>query len=117
MKREKVLFIFVLTGWVIIVLTLFHDITFALKYGKVPQVQVKITPMDEIWDSGPIGVGVIDRLFPFCCLSRHQPAEWISLWEKLKFLLGISFGWFILFTLPWILVRKGILNYYDEDER
>lgn len=116
MKREKVLFAIVLIGWVVIVLTLFHDILLALKYGmKVPQVQVKLTPMDKVWDSGPISPGLIDRIFPFCCLSHHQPTEWVSLWERLKFLAGISLGWFILFTLPWILIRKRILA-YDEGE-
>ncbi|MCS7278102.1 MAG: hypothetical protein NZ531_04550 [Aquificaceae bacterium] len=116
MKREKVLFAIVLAGWVIIVSTLLHDILFALKYDmKVPQVQVKITLMDKVWDSGPISAGVIERLFPFCCLSHHQPAKWVSLWERLKFLAGVSFAWFIIFTLPWILVRKGILGYNESD--
>lgn len=116
MKREKVLFAIVCTGWIIIVLTLFHDIFLALKYDmKVLQVQVKITPMGRLWSRGPIGPGVIDRLFPFCCLSHHQPTEWVSLWERLKFLAGISLGWFIVVTLPWILVRKGIMTYEEDD--
>lgn len=85
MKKEKILFVVVLIGWIIIVSTIVHDIVLALKYDmKIPQVQVKTTPMDEIWDSGPIHPGVIDRLFPFCCLSHHQPTEWVSLWDKGK---------------------------------
>ncbi len=116
MKREKVLFSIVLAGWIVIVLTLFHDILLALKYGmKVPQVQVKLTSMGKVWDSGPISSELIDRIFPFCCLSHHQPIEWVSLWERLKFLAGISLGWFIVITLPWILVRKGIMTYEEDD--
>jgi hypothetical protein len=116
MKKEKGLFVVVLISWTLIVSTFIHDIILALKYDmKVPQVKVEITPMDRIWHRGPISPGVIERLFPFCCLSRHQPTEWVPLWERLRNLLGFGFIWLTFITLSWILVKKGILTYNKDD--
>jgi len=113
-QKEKILFVIILIGWIIIFSTFFHDIIFALKYNmQVPQVKIQRSPIDKSWDSGPIEPSVIDRVFPFCCLSRHQPTEWVSIWKRLQFLIGISIGW-ICFTLLWFLVKKGILNYDNE---
>jgi len=106
----------VLIGWTIIITTLFHDIIFAIKYNiKVPQVQVHTSPID--WDFGgpSIDPGVFDKLFPFCCLSHHEPTEWVSLWERLKFLTAVSIFWGFI-TLLWFLVKKGILSYYNDDD-
>jgi Sec-independent protein secretion pathway component TatC len=113
LKKEKDFFVIVLIGWIIIVLTFFHDIILALKYDmKVPQA--KLASYTVGIGSKHIDLRLFDRLFPFCCLSHHQPTEWVLLWERLKFLAGISFGWFIITTL-WILVKKGILTHEKDD--
>lgn len=115
MRKEKQLFMIVLIGWIMIALTIFHDIIFALKYDmKVPQVKAE-TGVRMRWGRN-IGLKeLLEKLFPFCCLYRHQPTEWVSLRERVKIWIGASVGWFIVFTLPWILVRKGIM-YYEKDD-
>ena len=105
--------IIVFVGWFVLVSTFLHDILLAKRYGCVPTIAVEEERVP--WNTGPLSGTPLELFFPFCCIGKHQPTKWVSLRERLIYLLNVSIGWGII-TLIWFLQEKRILpRPQDED--